>query len=227
MTNTKTAQRRRTSRDLRVARSRRPQWIAIAVVAVVIAVVGVLFAVYQRSQPQQTATGSASAYQHTVGQPGIGAVAPAFTLPATSGGQLSLASFRDRTVLLYFQEGLTCQPCWDQLTDLERNEPAMKKAGVDAIVSITTDPIDLLKQKATDEKLSTPVLSDPDLTVSQAYQANQYGMMGNSRDGHSFVLVGSDGRIQWRADYGGAPNYTMFVPTQNLLADLNRERKSA
>ncbi|XES00911.1 hypothetical protein HEP87_61260 [Streptomyces sp. S1D4-11] len=45
-------------------------------------------------------------------------------------------------------------------------------------------------------------------------------MMGTSRDGHSFLLVGPDGTIRWRADYGGAPDYTMYVPVDKLLADL-------
>jgi peroxiredoxin Q/BCP len=26
--------------------------------------------------------------------------------------------------------------------------------------------------------------------------------------------------IRWRADYGGAPHYTMYVPSSDLLADL-------
>jgi peroxiredoxin Q/BCP len=45
-------------------------------------------------------------------------------------------------------------------------------------------------------------------------------MMGTSRDGHSFILVGPDGVIRWRADYGGAPDYTMDVPVTQLLANL-------
>jgi hypothetical protein len=45
-------------------------------------------------------------------------------------------------------------------------------------------------------------------------------MMGTSRDGHTFVLVGPDGRIRWRADYGGPPKYIMFLPTTTLLADI-------
>ncbi|WP_438452434.1 hypothetical protein, partial [Listeria monocytogenes] len=69
---------------------------------------------------------------------------------------------------------------------------------------------------------SYPVLSDPDLAVSSAYHANDYGMMGRSRDGHSFVLVGPDGRIRWRADYGGAPDYTMYLPVPNLIADMRQ-----
>ncbi|MGT2467877.1 hypothetical protein ACVOMV_28040 (plasmid) [Mesorhizobium atlanticum] len=47
-------------------------------------------------------------------------------------------------------------------------------------------------------------------------------MMGDARNGHSFIVVGPDGRIKWRADYGGAPDYTMFVPAKNLVADLRR-----
>jgi len=56
--------------------------------------------------------------------------------------------------------------------------------------------------------------------VSRQYQMNQFGMMGDSRDGHSFVLIGPDGEILWRADYGGAPNYTMFVPVDILLEQM-------
>jgi hypothetical protein len=36
------------------------------------------------------------------------------------------------------------------------------------------------------------------------------------------IVVGPDGRIQWRADFGGAPDYTMFVPARYLLADIQR-----
>jgi len=77
-----------------------------------------------------------------------------------------------------------------------------------------------LKQKAADEGITIPVLSDPDLAVSQSYTANGYGMMGASKDGHTFIVVGPDGLIKWRADYGGAPKYTMYVPISNLVADM-------
>ena len=74
--------------------------------------------------------------------------------------------------------------------------------------------------KARDMGLTIPVLSDPALAVSRQYQASSYGMMGASRDGHTFILVGPDGTIRWRADYGGPPKYTMFLPTSSLLADI-------
>lgn len=56
--------------------------------------------------------------------------------------------------------------------------------------------------------------------MSKTYDANSYGMMGDSANGHSFIVVGPDGIIRWRADYGGAPDYTMFVPVPSLLADI-------
>jgi len=207
----------------RAGNSRRG-WL-ITTVAVVVLAVGVLYVVFQSSTPQQNAAHGRSGFTHVAGEPGVGTVAPAFRLTAGSGGQVNLADFRGKSVLLYFQEGLSCQPCWDQLKDLEQNEAALTKAGVDAVVSITTDPANLIGQKTSDENISTPVLSDPSMSVSHAYQANKYGMMGDMRDGHSFILVGPDGVIRWRADYGGAPNFTMYLPTAKMLADLAAEKR--
>jgi peroxiredoxin len=199
--------------------------ITIAMVGVVVAVaVAVLYAVFRSGPGATDSAADASGYEHVTGDPGTGKQAPPFTLTSGNGSPVSLADYRGKTVLLYFQEGLSCQPCWDQMRDLEQNQAALRAAGVNAVVSITTDPADLIGRKAADEKLATPVLSDPDLGVSRAYDANEYGMMGDMRDGHSFVLVGPDGTIQWRADYGGAPKYTMFLPTDKMLADLTAER---
>jgi peroxiredoxin Q/BCP len=187
-------------------------------------VIAALYLAYQGAPGKHGATTGGSGFKHVAGQPGAGNAAPTFTLTSGTGGQVSLTDFRGKNVLLYFQEGLSCQPCWDQIKDLEHNQAALKTAGVDAVLSITTDPANLIGQKVADEMLTTPVLSDPSMQVSHAYNANQYGMMGEMRDGHSFILVGPDGTIHWRADYGGKPNYTMFLPTAKILTDLTAER---
>jgi peroxiredoxin len=197
----------------------------IGVIAIVVVALVALFLIYQNSQGSKDSATGGSGFKHVSGQPGAGTAAPAFTLTSSSGAQVASTSFGGKSVLLYFQEGLSCQPCWDQIKDLEKNQAALTSAGVDEVVSITTDPANLIAQKVSDEKLSTTVLSDPTMGVSQAYSANKFGMMGDMRDGHSFVLVGSDGTIRWRADYGGAPDYTMFLPTQKMLTDLTAERK--
>lgn len=45
-------------------------------------------------------------------------------------------------------------------------------------------------------------------------------MMGPQINGHSFILVNEDGVIEWRADYGGPPDHTMYLPVSNVLADM-------
>lgn len=204
----------------------RPPLLAAALV--VLAVVG-LFAIYRAN----TGGDLAASDRYDVGSPGVGAVAPDFTLPdvtapAASGGSpatVELSDYRGQTVLLYFHEGLGCQPCWDQIRDLQADPALLTSVGVDRLLTITTGPLDLVAQKMRDDGLTAPALVDTDLRVSARYQANRYGMMGTSANGHSFVLVGPDGVIQWRADYGGPPNFTMYVPGAQLLEDLRAGRQ--
>lgn len=200
----------------------------IFVVVVAALVVGGLFVIYRSGQdggatPSGATHGSGN-YVYQVGRPGPGAQAIDFTLPSTKGGQVSLASLRGKTVLTYWHEGLGCQPCWDQIRAIEQDSSALKAAGIDEFISITSGPLDALRQKMDDDQLGSTTLADTDLAMSKTYEMNQFGMMGDSRDGHSFVLIGPDGKILWRADYGGAPNYTMFVPVTTLLAQLAARR---
>lgn len=187
----------------------------VAGVAVALAATFGLYSVFHRANG-----GASTSYAYQAGSPGVGAQAPGFTLAATTGGTISLSSLRGKTVLLYFQEGLDCQPCWTQIQQLEAASAQVEAAGIDRVISITTDPVNLLAQRVKDMGLSTAILSDPSLSASTQYNANQYGMMGTSTDGHSFILVSPTGKVLWRADYGGAPNYTMDVPVSTLLAQL-------
>ena len=207
------------SRARKVAKSSVGAKVFVALGLGVAVVVAVLWFVGQDSLAGQ--------YAYQVGKPGPGEMAPPIRLPTTRGTTFDLADLRGKTVLMYFQEGIMCQPCWDQLKDIENNFSKFRAVGIDTLVSITTDPIDLLKEKVANERLLMPIGSDPDLAVSRAYTANSYGMMGQDRDGHTFIVVGPDGRIRWRADYGGAPKYTMYVPIPDLLADMSRGLKEA
>ncbi|MDQ3384497.1 MAG: peroxiredoxin family protein [Actinomycetota bacterium] len=188
-----------------------------------IAIIGVvvLVALYLLARDSgEEAAGAAGGPPFSVGEPGVGAEAPPFRLEATNGEIFDLAEQRGENVLLYFQEGVGCQPCWDQMRDIDESWAEFQALGVDRFVTITGDPLDRLRQKVDDEGLETLVLSDPGLSLGETYEANQYGMMGTSTYGHSFVLVDPDGRITWRADYGGAPKFTMYVRPTALLDDL-------
>lgn len=211
------AQQLREAEKQREQRNRRLRRTAL-VTAAVVAVTGGLYLVFNQAEK------AAQDVTYDVGKPGIGETAPDFTLASSAGGEESLAGHRGETVLLYFHEGGGCQPCWDQITDLDKAWKKVEGLGVDTMLSITTDPADLTKRKVADEGIESPVLSDPDLKVSKEYTTNQYGMMGTSTNGHSFILVDPDGTIQWRADYGGAPDYTMYVKVDKLLANLKAGR---
>lgn len=192
--------------------------------AVLVALVAAIFWIHaQQEAGRGGAFGQlAGKYRFQVGDPCPGQLAPPIRLMSTDGNVFDLSGMRGKSVLLYFQEGVTCQPCWDQAKDLATHSDQLRALGVDSVVTIASDPVDVMRRVAKDMSLSYPVLSDPDLAVSSAYHANDYGMMGRSRDGHSFVLVGPDGRIRWRADYGGAPDYTMYLPVPNLIADMRQ-----
>ncbi|MGH9030511.1 MAG: peroxiredoxin family protein [Acidimicrobiia bacterium] len=186
----------------------------------VVVALGVLFVI---SQTGGGSASSASGPRFDVGSPGPGAEAPTFRLPSTDGSTFDLAEAKGESVLLYFQEGIMCQPCWTQITDIESSWGDFEALGIDRMVSITVDDLGRLRQKVADEGIETPLLADPDLSLAEAYTANQYGMMGTGMYGHSFILVGPDGTITWRADYGGAPDYTMYVKPGQLLDDLRAE----
>lgn len=214
----------------------RTMWTVLGAIAVL--GIGGYFAVSERSPsagaPQTTPTAQSSPpvaavktntpshIPYKVGRPGPGEMAPPIKLTTTRGAPFDLESLRGQTVLLYFQEGLMCDACWDQLRDIETNFTRFRAMGITSIVTITTDPPDLLAEKVRSGRYFMPVMSDPSVAVSRAYHANDDGMMGKGTryDAHTFIIVGPDGKILWRGDYGGAPNYAMYIPVTDLVADM-------
>lgn len=166
---------------------------------------------------------SSGAYPYVVGKPGPGEKAPEFSLESTTGGTVSLAGYKGKSVLIFYQEGLMCQACWRQQAELERDVDKFKnELGVDQIITITLDPIGSLVQKAQADGYKLPILSDRDAKIALAYDVLKYGMMNGANPGHSFILIGPDGVIKWRADYGGPPKYTMYLPDQQIIDDAKK-----
>lgn len=159
---------------------------------------------------------------YEVGQPGPGDAAPDFTLANVDGTSFHFADSRGKQVLLFFHEGLGCDPCWRQIDALQADLAQFKNLGIDEVVAISTDASGAQAARAQRTGITLPTLADPDRAVSNAYGTLAYGMMNGALPGHTFILVGPDGRIRWRADYGGPPNYTMYVPDETLLAELRR-----
>jgi peroxiredoxin len=66
---------------------------------------------------------------------------------------------------------------------------------------------------------AVPMLSDPDLSVSAAYDVLQFAI-DNGEPSHTFVLVDQTGKVVWVKDYGAPdnPNRTMYVPVDELTS---------
>lgn len=148
-----------------------------------------------------------------------GQYAPQFELTSVvNGSTFSLASFVNRTdVLLFFNEGLSCAPCLQQMVDIERNYSVFAQMGL-TVVSITTDSPSGLGTWAHNNQITRMmVLSDSSLRVDDQYGTigASVGSMHGGAAGHTFILVGKDGKILWREDYGTS---TMYVPMNQLIA---------
>lgn len=148
-----------------------------------------------------------------------GEKAPEFTLTSINGTSFNLNNYLAKSdVLLFFNEGLSCSPCLQQMVDIDRNYSAFSKMGI-TVVSITTNSMSDMRTWAQNNGITRMmVLPDQSLQVDQEYTTLNAGSMhAGSAPGHTFMLVGKDGNVLWRKDYG---SYTMYVPMNELIASV-------
>ncbi len=147
----------------------------------------------------------------------VGRTAPDFTLSSTNGTSFTLSADRGHTnVLLFFNEGLSCYPCLQQMISLDQDANEFHQQGV-TIVQITGNSLSDLTTWARSSGIAhTMILADPTLKVSNAYDTTgaSVSMMPGVAPGHSFFLVDRSGTVLWRADYGPTD---MSVPDSQIL----------
>lgn len=157
--------------------------------------------------------------KRTTPQLQTGQMAPAFSLQSVAGGSFNLSSYLGKSdVLLFFNEGLSCSPCLQQMLEIDRGYSTFTSMGI-VVVSITADPMSDMRMWTQSNGISNMmVLVDASLKVDQQYNTLYAGSMHpGSTPGHTFILVGKDGKVLWRQDYG---TYTMYVPMAELVASV-------
>ncbi|MBI2765920.1 MAG: redoxin domain-containing protein [Chloroflexi bacterium] len=156
----------------------------------VVAVAALLIFAYRAAGPQK-----ASSSPEMVAKP-----APDFALKTTDGRDVSLSDFRGKTnVLLFFNEGYGCDPCWQQTAQLQKDQQTFADMGVE-VYAVMVDQPSLIKSEMARWGLKTiPILVDQTTKVSKSYDA--LGGMHASKPDHKFVLIGRDGTILWSQDY--------------------------
>ncbi|MBT8241958.1 MAG: peroxiredoxin family protein [Acidimicrobiia bacterium] len=108
-----------------------------------------------------------------------------------------------------------------QIVDLENDN---QFAGLDVeLVSIAFDSPEVLSVAGAEYGVGpTPLLSDPDGSVSEAYDVLQWAV-ATGEPGHTFVLVDREGRVAWIQDYGAPENRgVMYVETSEIASEVGR-----
>jgi len=127
-----------------------------------------------------------------------GSLAPDFTLPSTTGKDVSLRSLRGKKVVLYFYPKDDTPGCTKEACSFRDNMPNFQK--LDAVVlGVSSDSIDSHHKFINKYGLNFTLVSDEDLRVHHLYdtwkEKNLYGRtyMGTER---STFVIGEDGRIR-------------------------------
>ena len=144
-----------------------------------------------------------------------GTIAPDFSLPSTSGKTISLSEYKGKNIFLFFNEGVMCSPCWQEVSKLERFKQDFDNLNT-MIIPISVDDQKTWDPILKEEKITTPILIDADRKVTKAYKAlGTPSSMHDDRAGHTYIHITPDGKVHSSADF---PN--MNVPTNVLLSHI-------
>jgi peroxiredoxin Q/BCP len=127
----------------------------------------------------------------------VGDKAPAFSLPDADGNTVRLADFKGRKVIVYFYPAASTPGCTKQACDFRDSLSELNDAGLDVIGISPDKPAKLAKFRDA-EKLTFPLLSDPDREVLTAWGAfGEKTMYGKTVQGviRSTFVVDEKGKI--------------------------------
>jgi peroxiredoxin Q/BCP len=128
--------------------------------------------------------------------------APDFTLPASGGRTVSLASMKGKPFVLYFYPKADTPGCTKEAQAFQEALPAMGNVGVD-VIGVSKDPMKAIEKFAEKYGLTFPLASDTEGKVVEAYGAwVEKSMYGKSYMGidRSTILVDQHGKVAkiWR-----------------------------
>lgn len=128
----------------------------------------------------------------------VGDPAPDFTLPDDAGGEVSLADFRGRKVIVYFYPAALTPGCTTQACDFTDSIESLRGAGYE-VLGISKDAPAKLARFREHDHLTIPLLSDTGLEVHKAYGAygekKNYGRIVQGVIRSTFV-VNEEGTIE-------------------------------
>ena len=126
-----------------------------------------------------------------------GDAAPDFTMPASGGRTVSLATLRGKPFVLYFYPKADTPGCTTEACAFQEALPQLGHIGVE-VIGVSKDKMKPIEKFAEKYRLKFPLASDAETHVAEAYgvwvEKSMYGKtyMGLQR---STFLIDGDGRI--------------------------------
>jgi peroxiredoxin Q/BCP len=125
-------------------------------------------------------------------QPVIGRPAPDFSLPSTTGENITLRQFKGKkTVILYFYPKDETPGCTREACDFRDHSAEFDRHNA-VVLGVSTDPMASHQQFREKHRLPFPLLADEDAAVSKLYgvykQRNLYGKKYMGIERTTFVI---------------------------------------
>ena len=125
--------------------------------------------------------------------PALGTQAPDFTLPSTSGADVTLSRLRGRNVLLAFFPLAFTSVCTTEMCAFSTDYGQFRSADTE-VLPISVDSIPTLKEFKAKERLTLDLLSDFKRDVSRAYGTLLEDKFFSNR---AYVLIDRNGTVRW------------------------------
>lgn len=125
--------------------------------------------------------------------PAVGSPAPDFTLPSTSGSDVTLSQLKGKNVLLAFFPLAFTRVCTDEMGSFTEDYDAFRAADTE-VLPISVDSIPTLKEFKSKERISVDLLSDFKREVSRRYGTLLEDRFHSSR---AYILIDRGGIVRW------------------------------
>jgi peroxiredoxin len=125
--------------------------------------------------------------------PAVGSPAPDFTLPSTSGSEVTLSQLKGRNVLLAFFPLAFTRVCTTEMCSFTEDYGAFEDADTE-VLPISVDSVPTLREFKAKERISVDLLSDFKRQVSRRYGTLLEDRFHSNR---AYILIDRDGIVRW------------------------------